>query len=161
MLSHILVPLDGSAAMAEIIPSLRQLVGGTGARVRLVLVRPPVRKPIQRGDRLVYLDELLREEEAEWHAYLIRQGSQLAYDGVVVRREVQFGDPLAETLAAARRHAVQLIALAAPPQSGVQRILRPSLAHQLLAQSAVPVLVVPTWRPPQGSPVLRYRDAPV
>jgi nucleotide-binding universal stress UspA family protein len=161
MLSRILVPLDGQPAATEILPSLRALVGGTGAAVHLLAVRPPLRELAQREERDLYLDELLREEQAIWQDYLKRQASQLAYDGVVVRREVRFGDPLAETLAAAERHAVHLIALAAQPQQPVQRALRPNLAQQLLAQSAVPVLAVPAWSSPQQGAVLSYRSVPV
>jgi nucleotide-binding universal stress UspA family protein len=161
VLSRILVPLDGSPAMAEIIPSLRQLVGGTGATVHLLIVRPPVRELMRRGDRVVYLDELLLEEQAAWQHYLARQGSQLAYDGVVVRHEVRFGDPLAETLAAAQHHAVHLIAVVAQPQRPVERIIRPHLAQRLLEQSVVPVLAVPSWQPPRQGMVLRYGRVPV
>jgi nucleotide-binding universal stress UspA family protein len=161
MLSRILVPLDGDPITTDILPSLRALVGGTGAEVHLLAVRPPLRELAQSEERHLYLDELLREESAVWQDYLARQGSQLAYDGVVVRREVRFGDPLAETLAAAERHAVHLIALAARPQQAVQRALRPNLAQQLLAQSAVPVLAVPAWPPPERGTVLHYHSVPV
>jgi nucleotide-binding universal stress UspA family protein len=161
MLSRILVPLDGSPAAATILPSLQPLVGGTGAVVHLLAVRPPVRELARRGDRVLYLDEQMREQRAAWNDYLTRQGSLLAYDGVVVRHEVRFGDPLAETLAAAHRHGVHLVALAAPPQPALQRIVRPSLAQQLLSQSAVPVLAVPAWEPSQPGVVLRYGSVPI
>ena len=161
MLTRILAPLDGSPAMAEIAPSLRHLVGGTGAVVHLLAVRPPVRRPEQRGEQTLYLDDLQREERRIWQAYLAQVGSQLAYDGVVVRREVRFGEPLAETVTAAKLHGVQLIALAAPAQHSLQRALRPSLAQQLLTQSEVPVLAVPVGRDPRQGLVLRYQSLPV
>jgi nucleotide-binding universal stress UspA family protein len=161
MLSRILVPLDGDPTTTEILPSLRALVGGTGAEVHLLAVRPPLRELAELEEREVYLDELLREEQAIWQDYLARQASQLAYDGVVVRREVRFGDPLAETLAAAERHAVHLIALAARPQQAVQRALRPNLAQQLLAQSAVPVLAVPAWPASEHGAVFQYHRVAV
>jgi nucleotide-binding universal stress UspA family protein len=156
MLSRVLVPLDGSPTMAQIIPRLRQWFGGTGAVVHLLLVRPPVREVLRLEDRVIYLDELVRQELTAGHHYLVRQGSQLAYDGVVVHREVRLGDPVAESLAAADRHAVQLIALVAQPQSWLQRLTRPSLAQQFLAQSQVPVLVVPPVSSPAAGFVLRY-----
>ncbi len=161
MLSRILAPLDGSAAMAEIVPSLRHLVGGTGVLVHLLAVRPPPSGPVQRGDRVLYLDDLQREEQRIWQDYLTRVGSQLAYDGVVVRHEVRFGEPLAATLAAAKRHAVHLIAVAAPAQHPLRRVLRPGLAQQLLAQAEVPVLAVPVGRVPRQGLVLRYQNLPV
>ena len=156
MLSRILVPLDGSPTMAAIVPTVRHLVGGTGAVVHLLAVRPPLHRPAQVGDKIVPIDELMVQERAVWHDYLGRQASQLAYDGVVVRREVRFGDQLAETLATAQRHAVQLIALGARSQPWLQRILRPNLAQQLLAQPLVPVLAVPPPPSAAHGGVLRH-----
>ncbi len=161
MLSRILVPLDGALAAAEVLGALRHLVGGTGAVAHLLLVRPPVRGPERRGDRTIYLDELLREEEAAGRDYLAREGSQLAFDGVIVRPAVRFGDPPAETLAAAARHAVQLIAVAAPHQTAAARLLRPSLADQLRARVAVPILTVVPVQARATSLLCRYGSVPV
>jgi nucleotide-binding universal stress UspA family protein len=161
MLSRVLVPLDGSPTMAQIIPRLRQWFGGTGAVVHLLVVRPPIREVLHLEDRVIYLDELVAQEQAAWHRYLVLQGSQLAYDGVVVHREVYFGKPVAETLAAAERHSVHLIALVGQQQSWLQRFARPTLAQQLLAQSQVPVLVVPPVSSPANGVVLRYSGIPV
>src|SRR5688572_32465474 len=44
-------------------------------------------RSLRRGAEVVYLDELVREEEAAGRDYLLREGSQLAFDGVVVRSE--------------------------------------------------------------------------
>ncbi len=184
MLSRILVPLDGSPAMASILPTVRHLVGGTGAVVHLLALRPSARELAREEDCLrdVYVDDVLleglvgwirpaagprrsletrlREERATWQAYLLRQASQLAYDGMVVQREVSFGDPLVGTLAAAQRQATHLIALSAPPQSWLGRHVRPSLAQQLLQHSTVPVLAVPPAPPARWGSALRYRSLP-
>ncbi|HLI28391.1 MAG TPA: universal stress protein [Chloroflexota bacterium] len=160
MLDRILIPLDGSAAAEEAIAALRPFVAGTGAVVHLLVVRPPIREVVRSERGVVYLDELLRDEAAAWRDYLVRKGSELAYNGVVVRHEVRFGEPVAETLAAAVRHGVQLIAVAAPAQPWWQRLARPSLAQRLLAQAAIPVLTVPVGRPLSGQAVLRYRSLP-
>jgi nucleotide-binding universal stress UspA family protein len=156
MLTRVLAPLDGSSTMAQIIPALRQWLGGTGAVVHLLLVRPPLGQALRLEDRVIYLDELLAHERATWQDYLLRQGSQLAYDGVVVQRTVCFGDPLVEVLAVARRQPVQLIALMDQEQAWPQRWLRPSLAQQLLAQSPVPVLVVPATARPTARLLPRF-----
>jgi len=184
MLSRILVPLDGSPAMEAILPTVRHLVGGTGAVVHLLALRPSARELAREENclRNVYVDDVLveglvgwippavgprrsletrlREERATWQAYLKRQASQLAYDGMVVQREVCFGDPLVETLAAAQRQATHLIALSAAPQSWLGRHLRPSLAQQLLHHSAVPVLAVPPTPPARWDGALRYGSLP-
>jgi nucleotide-binding universal stress UspA family protein len=141
MQNRILVPLDGTPAMAEIIPTLRRLVAGTGAIVHLLLVRPPVSGPLQGKDRILYLDELVSLERTTWENYLGHHGRQLAAADVAVQCEVRFGDALAETLAAGQRQSVQFIALAGQPQRWLQRLLRPNLAQQLLGQPRVPVLI--------------------
>ena len=161
MLSRVLAPLDGSPTMAQILPVLRQMLGGTGAVVQLLVVRPPIQGPIRLDDRLLCLDELLHTEQATWRDYLLRQASKLAYDGIVVQRTVRFGDPLTEILSAAERSPVQLIALVAPQQSWPERLVRPSLAQQLLAQSPVPVLVVPPVSRPAATLIPRYSGSPV
>ena len=161
MLSRVLVPLDGSPVMTQILPTLRQMLGGTGAIVHLLVVRPPIRQPHYLADRVIYLDELLRQEQAAWQDYLTRQAGQLAYDGIVVKRTVRFGDPLTEILALAHRQSMHLIAITARQQPWPQRLFRPCLAHQLLVQSPVPVLVVPATRLPSLDLVARYSGVPV
>src|SRR3954463_11218710 len=161
MLSRILVPLDGSPAMAAIVPAVRQLVSGTGAVVHLLVVRPPLRDLAPREGPLVHLDEVLRQELAAWNDYLTRKGSQLAYDGIVVEREVRFGDALVETLAVAQRHAMHLIALAVQPQFWLQRLRRPNLAHRLLTQALIPVLAVPPQKARLRGAFPRYGSVPL
>jgi nucleotide-binding universal stress UspA family protein len=144
MLSRILIPLDGSAEMTAALPEVRQFVSGSGANIRLLLVRPMPQAPERRSDRWAYLDDLVREEYATWQGYLRHHGSALAYDGIVVEREVRFGELLPEILTATARHASHLIALAAPTQSWGERLVRPGLTQQLMRRAAIPVLVVPS-----------------
>ena len=156
MLNRILVPLDGETLPRGLIPALRRVAGGTGAVVHMLAVRPEIRQPERCGDRVLYLDELRLQERAHWLDYLARQGSHLAYDGMVVQREVRFGDALAETLAVAVRQAMHLIVVTAAPQAWPARLLRPNLAQRLLAQAPIPVLALPAERPPWQGVVLRY-----
>ena len=129
------------------IPAVRQLVGGTGAVVHLLAVRPLPRPsapdalwwanpesmiaatlmnaPAGTPARAEPYDQVLRHEHATLDRYLLRHGSQLAYDGIVVRRQVRFGDPLQETLAVARREAIHLILVAPQAQHWWDR-LRPA-----------------------------------
>ncbi len=92
------------------------------------------RVPERRGDGWAYLDELVREEAATWHAYLRHHGSALAYDGIVVAWEVRFGELVPEIVAAIR-HATHLIALAEPASAWTARLFRRGLAPQLMAQA--------------------------
>jgi hypothetical protein len=95
-LNRILVPLEGTAARRGLIPALRRLAGGTGVLVHLWAVRPEIRHPERSGDCLLYLDELRLQERAHWLGHLARQGSHLAYHGIVVPRGVRFADALTE-----------------------------------------------------------------
>lgn len=144
MLNRILIPLDGSPRMASALPAIRHLVGGTGALVHLLLVRPLPRLPRRQDDGPLYLDDLVRVEQAAGHAYLVHHGSALAYDGIVVRREVRFGALLDETITAAERHAAHLIALAEPPPASLPRLPRRGLADQLSGRVRIPVMLLPT-----------------
>jgi nucleotide-binding universal stress UspA family protein len=161
MLSRILVPLDGSPAMLAALPQVRQLVSGTGANVRLLLVRPVPKAPERRGDGWAYLDELVCEEYATWQAYLRHHGSALAYDGIVVEREVRFGELLPEVLATASRCAPHVIVLATPARSLPRWRRQPPLAQQLMERAAVPVLLVRPTCPAAGAVVVSYRSAPI
>ncbi len=168
MIRRILVPLDGTDAAGAVMPTVRHLVGGTGSVVYLLGVSP-LPRPAAGGsiwslhhesaitatvlgvadgvaDRSLSFDHTLVREHAGLDRYLARHGSQLAYDGIVVRRDVRFGDPRREILAAARRHAVHLIVLAPQSESWWQRLRRPSLTQQLIRSSPVPVLVAPSER---------------
>ncbi len=161
MLSRILVPLDGRPEMAAALPAIRQLVSVTGTNVHLLLVRPMPRQVERRGDGWAYLDELVREECADGQAYLCHHGSALAYDGIVVQREVRFGELLPQILAAATRQAAHLIALAAPAPSWGERLLGQRWVQQLMARAPVPVLVIPPSGTPAPGVRLQYGRLPV
>ena len=161
MLNRILVPLDGSPTMIGALPAIGHLVGGTGAAVHLLLVRPLPRLSRQRDEWPLYLDDLLRIEQATWRDYLLHHGSALAYDGIVVRREVRFGALLDETVAAADRHAAHLIALSEPPVTGIPQLLHRSLADQLATRVRIPVMRLPTDDAPARGVALRHRRVAV
>jgi hypothetical protein len=54
----------------ELVPAFRHWVGGTGAEVYLLAVRPQPTRIERRGDRIVHLDEQQAEEQATWGCYL-------------------------------------------------------------------------------------------
>jgi nucleotide-binding universal stress UspA family protein len=159
MFRHILVPVDAATNITAAVSSVSQWLGGTGATVRLLRVEHPVREIERRADRIVPLDELMREAYAHWQDYLRRLGSHLAYNGIVVHREVRFGNVLDETLVAARRYAVEAIVVAGQ-EAPRREFLRTNWIHQLLAQAVVPVLVVPANSPAKPRPGLQYRGVP-
>src|SRR5262249_48212581 len=68
MLSRILVPRDGSPAMEAILPTVRYLLGGPGAVVHLLALRPSVRELAREEDHLrtVDLDDVLLAGVVGW-----------------------------------------------------------------------------------------------
>jgi hypothetical protein len=160
MFNHILVPLDQRSGAVGAMSSIRHWLGGTGATVCLLAVRRPVREIERRGDQIVHLDELMREEYAHCRDYLVRLGSHLAYDGIIVQREVRFGELVTETLSVARQHGVQAIVLTGPEQPR-RSLFRTSWVHQLLAAAELPVLVMPQSCAASPRTGLRYRSVPV
>lgn len=52
------------------------------------------------------------------------------------------GDPAVAILEAARRHSVDVIAVGTHERSWFSRLFRPSVAHDLLREASVPILVV-------------------
>src|SRR4051794_29172497 len=183
MIRRILVPLDGCDSAGVVLPAVRQLVGGTGAVVHLLAVRPlprlrPPRSlwwanpesmiaasllnaPAGTPTRAESYDAVLRREHAALDRTLLRHGSELAYDGIVVRRQVRFGDPLEETLAVARREAIHLILVAPRAQHWWDRLRRPSLTQQLLDRSPVPVMVAAGEEARRRRGAMRYEGAAV
>lgn len=178
MIRRILVALDGADGEDAVIPAARHLVGGTGAVVHLLATRP---LPTPAANRSVWafnpesivtstlfgspgsgdeppvsFDKVLTREHAIVDRYLARFGSQLAYDGMVVRREIRFGDACAEIIAAARRHAAQLIMLAPHSQGWWDRLRRRGLVQQLIHAAPVPVLVASTAQAGTNWAALRY-----
>ncbi|HZU06232.1 MAG TPA: universal stress protein [Chloroflexota bacterium] len=147
MLTRVLVPLDGTPAGEAVVPLIGRWLRGTGAVVYLLAVRPTPRTVLCADGWILYLDELMAHERAQLEEYLARVGSQLAYDGIAVRRVVRFGEAVEEIAAAAAEHAVDCIALAAAPRVGLWRLLGPSLAERLRARSGVPVVALAASAP--------------
>jgi|FLYL01.1.fsa_nt_gi nucleotide-binding universal stress UspA family protein len=170
MFKHILVTLDGSTLSESILPYVNKLAEGGAPRVTLltVLHNP---EPI-RGSAQIH-DEGLTDAAGQFvavalqHRHVVREGETyeqaverardegLTYLHECARRleaaggvhcEVEFGDDAAEVIADyARRHDVDLIAMATHGRSGLSRLVSGSVASKVLEKAGLPVLLV---RPP-------------
>ncbi len=128
----ILVPLDGSARSAGILPLVREVARSFGAQVVLLHVTelyPAV------GDVPVLQ---LPPTPAQVARSLARYRKVLK--GVTVRIRSELGTPAASILEAARKEKVDLIAMTTHGRSGVTRWAFGSVAEQVLRHCPYPVL---------------------
>jgi nucleotide-binding universal stress UspA family protein/predicted transcriptional regulator len=122
MLSKILIPLDGSALAASILPLLQRLAV------------PPVEVKL-----LTVLHSERGREEAEEDLEACAWNFTQA--GAVVSCLVVTGDPAKQILSAASLWQPHLIAMATHGRSGVARAVRGSVAERVLRASTAPVLL--------------------
>ena len=132
---RILVPLDGSAEAATIVPVVAATARAIGAEVLLVRVGPDALAGVDHvGERMAELPELERT--------LSLPRARLASEGLTVRTSVHFGDPAAEILSAAEAARADLIAIATHGRSGVSAWWAGSVTESVLHQTRLPLLVV-------------------
>ena len=141
MYDRVLVALDGSEPSERIVRWLSRVLGGAGATIHLLTVRPPAQALAYEGRTITYVDQAEDMARAQALDALRPVASRLAEDGFVVVPEVRFGEPAPTVLAAARELEVDLIALASRGIGGVRRLWTKSVARRLLREAPVPVLV--------------------
>jgi nucleotide-binding universal stress UspA family protein len=141
MYRRVLVALDGSEPSERIVTWVRRLLGGSGATVHLLTVRPPESALTDGVRTLAYVDQREDVARAEALDALRPIASRLAAEGFVVVPHVRFGAPAAAVLAAARDLDVGLIALATRGIAGIRRLWTKSVAREVLRGASVPVLV--------------------
>jgi nucleotide-binding universal stress UspA family protein len=128
MLEKILVPLDGSPLAERILVHVRRLLHVKDGRVLLAHVVPIDAPPAEVEDARARLERLRAE--------LAAQGA------MVEARVVSSAEPVADALLGlAREWGPGLIALSTHGRGGVSRLVRGSIAEELLRRSSDPVLV--------------------
>lgn len=128
---QVLVPLDGSARAARILPAVADLARAHGARVLLLRVS-------RRRDHLFDAEP---PTTASLAASLLEARRALAAVGVEAVTLGRFGDPAAEVVACAEERGVELIALTTGRRRGPRRWLSPSVTDHVLREFAGAVLV--------------------
>jgi nucleotide-binding universal stress UspA family protein len=138
MIRHILVPLDGSELAEAALPAAGYLAGALGARVTLIHVVEQNAPSTIHGER-----HLKSPEEAE--AYLESVCSRAGLPGSVIGRHVHESatDNVVQAIVAHQDElAPDLIVLCTHGRGGLRRILIGSIAQQVAAAGATPVLLV-------------------
>lgn len=164
----ILVPLDGSARAAHVLPYVRLLAQALGARVLLLQVLPPEEdfhvhaprmlgahaEPARASTATARYNPVCRELERRAATYLARHATALRRAGLDVAIEVCSGCPAEAIGAIAEQRQAGLVALTLHGASRMRRGLSGSVAEQVLRACAAPLLIVPA-EPPRGEPELR------
>jgi nucleotide-binding universal stress UspA family protein len=158
-LKKLLLPLDGSPFSESPIPSIAQLIKGTGAEIVLTLVCEPPLVPSY-GDHPInptwekHRDTLWEEAKQQASEYLKKIETKLKKMGIKVKSQVLPGElgRVAETiLQAAQKEKTDLIAMTTHGRSGISRWVYGSVANRIVEQSRQPVLLIRPSTPEEPS----------
>jgi nucleotide-binding universal stress UspA family protein len=143
MFQRILVPLDGSFRAEQALPVAARIARATGGSLLLVqVISPPV--DYSGGLALVPLmnEQVIESEMAGAIDSLTAIAASRVLAGIPTSTEVQFGFPAQRLIAAAEAHGCDLVVLCSHGRTGFTRWALGSVAHTLVHQSTVPILVL-------------------
>ncbi|CAN5306294.1 hypothetical protein BH09SUM1_BH09SUM1_11390 [soil metagenome] len=132
--SHILIPLENSAADETILRQVRPLAKLTGARLTLIHVADGFMARNQNN-----LAE--SREMAEDREYLTDRVHELTGEGFTVESVLECGEPAARIVAFATEKKCDLIAMATHGHRGLSDIVLGSVANSVRHQTDIPVLL--------------------
>ncbi|MEO8970295.1 MAG: universal stress protein [Ktedonobacteraceae bacterium] len=143
MFQHILVPLDGSARAEQALPVAARLAHSSGGRILLLrVVNPPVDYGSTFAAGALLTGDMIESEIASAADYLKKIASSEKLAEVTTITEVLYGSPAHDILAYAGAHDIDLIVLCSHGRTGFKQWVLGSVAHRLVHQSTVPVLVL-------------------
>jgi nucleotide-binding universal stress UspA family protein len=128
----ILIPIDGTESVEEILLYVRSLSPKEHTRVVLLHVTPAV----ESGAAAVNIQP---------HINTIHD--ELNYEGWTVERETRMGDPVREIVKMAIMSPATVIMMSTHGRSGLERIREGSVTEQVLKQSPCPVFILHSTRP--------------
>lgn len=163
MYKHILATLDRSTRSEAVLPEVRQLAAGTGARVTVLTVietpeataarpemeplaatapAPGVVTHLKPAATVETKGQAIERARNSAQAYLEAAVQPLREDGIAVETAVLFGNPVDEILACARQREAQLIVMATHGRTGMAQALFGGVAARVAGQAGRPVLLV-------------------
>jgi nucleotide-binding universal stress UspA family protein len=135
---RILVPLDGSARSARVLPLVTRLAKTHGAEVVLCRIEwEGLNRPMLAA---ALAPEKIAESLRPWR-------EQLEKEGLLVLTLAAQGDAASEILDLAEREGCDLVAMATHGRSGLSRLVEGSVAEKVLRHCRRPLLVVPVHDP--------------
>ena len=143
MFERILVPLDGSSRAESVLPVASHISRATGGSVLLVqVVSPPIDYSGGLAMASLVNEQVIESKMAEATEYLKAIAASPLLAGIETRTEVMFGTPALHIIAAAEEQKVDLVVICSHGRTGFTRWALGSVAHTLVHQSAVPVLLL-------------------
>ena len=143
MLQRMLVPLDGSPRGERALSVAARITHATAGSLLLVRVVSP---PIDYSGGLAPLpmlsEQVIESEMNAATAYLRTVAASPLLAGIRTRTDVLFGLPVHQIIAAAEAYESDLVVLCSHGRSGFTRWALGSVAHGLVHQSALPVVVL-------------------
>jgi nucleotide-binding universal stress UspA family protein len=143
-MQRILVPLDGSAMAETALDQAQSLAQETGAELLLLRVVP---EPDDINRRMIFATESSAQTAlATWrnHAeqYLARVVQERIAAGIVTRTLVTSGAPVRSMLDTISTESIDAIVMATHARLGFDRLLRGSVAAEVLRHAGCPLLLV-------------------
>jgi len=129
MQNRILIPVDGSESVEEVLLYVTSITPRSDTRITLLHVLPPSRE-VSSGN--THADEI--------HDALVSSGWK-------VSRELRMGDPVEEIIKLALLLPATMLVMSTHGRSGLARISEGSVTEQVVRQSPCPVFILHTTRP--------------
>jgi len=129
MQNRILIPVDGSESVEEILLYVKSITPRPDTHIALLHVLPPSR---QASSGNSHADEI---------------HDALAADGWKVSRELRMGDPVDEIIKLALLQPATLLMMSTHGRSGLERIREGSVTEQVVKLSPCPVFILHSTRP--------------
>jgi nucleotide-binding universal stress UspA family protein len=145
MFKQILVPYDGSALAARILPKVEELAKWGNSHITLICVAlegTDVADPPSPG----VLERAARHEVNACERYMADAVQQLRGKGLTVDSVCMEGDPAKAVIKYAQEHPIDLIALATHGRNEVSWIFG-STAEKIVSHATAPVLLIRVLEP--------------
>lgn len=145
---RVLIAMEGASCSDEAIQQLASLFPPTDLAVFFLAVIPPVRYPVE----LMPVSTLYQWQSEEALVALDRATAALTAEGFTSFGIIRIGEPVATILNVANDLEADLIVLGTHGRPGIKRLVRSSVAEEVLAQAPCDVMVNPfDGKPPHGS----------
>lgn len=142
MFERIIVPLDGSSRAEQALPVAARIAHASGGSLHLLQVISPVVDYGGLAPVSMVTEQSTIAEMAQSTDYLTILAASPMLAGVQVTSEVMFGSPAWHIQECAESQNANLIVLCSHGRTGFTRWALGSVAHQLVHQSSVPILVL-------------------